>query len=755
MANRSVRGRIVFAGTDQGIENLTVTAVDFDPFFHEDDVLKTGKTDSSGRFILDYSPGDYSYWKGDRAPDIVVRVYGPRFSDPEVFGTRLLHETDERKNVTDEVLLLEDFEIHPDNIDGWLVTNATLNPSGNSAVPVIEQTEIRYLIDGADLFPEITKAAKGATQSINLMNLHFGVGKKDDIPPKFSGVITQFTSSFDSSNPPASGCRSGIETTLEVELKKQAHAGKSVNVMVSNIPLTSADTASEVRRYFEDSPVVTSDYMKGLSILHGRAMVLDGVKAFVMGSSIKQGYFSDQQHAIQDARHGGTLMHDVHLQVAGPAVARINETFATIWKSTGKTLPTVNLGTAPAMDPARLASVQVVRTLPGGVFTGANGSENLPEGETTVLEAYERAINNAERYIYLENQYFTSPEIIDALIGRMKDPSKPKLQIIIALNFKPDLPGYPDRQITNIFQLKRAADKNNHQLEVFTLWSRSEVSEIPGGPKKLQIMPIYIHSKVAIIDDKWATVGSANLDGTSLNYHEVGLIITSAIADKLIDRFTLKNDFGRFLWDAFWLVFFFIIKELVFNLKLLLEILKFVYKLITDFQGVLDKIRESLGDIADIPSLIRDAFTRTAEHALLHRSRQPPRSVELNLVIYNGIAGQPSTTVVKELRELLWKEHLGLAALPAEMQDVPSDPAIPMNWVEIWKNRANENLEEIKKDQAANAAIKVLEWKPLTEAEEYLRTLKARKKNLRVSARRFDFEKCRFEDKKKSLPCPI
>ena len=76
MANTGVKGRVV----DQngaGIKDLTIRAVDFDPFFNEDDVLATGKTDADGQFQLSYTADAYSVWKFDRKPDIVVQVFGP------------------------------------------------------------------------------------------------------------------------------------------------------------------------------------------------------------------------------------------------------------------------------------------------------------------------------------------------------------------------------------------------------------------------------------------------------------------------------------------------------------------------------------------------------------------------------------------------------------------------------------------------------------------------------------------------------
>ncbi len=759
MANKGVKGRIVFVGTDNGISNLTVTAVDFDPFFNEDDILSKGKTDANGNFELTYSHEDFTFWDPRRNPDIVVRVFGPRYAkpanpaNPELFGFRLLHETKEAEDINDEMLNVGVIEIHPDNIDGWLVTHATLNPEIGTPVSLFQGNEIKYLVDGDTMFPAITDAAMGAKNSINLMGLLFEVKKGEE-----KKLITKFKSSFDPTNPPSSNCRGAMEATLEEELVKKAlnPGGKLVNVMVNDKPLLD-DTATEVTEFFRNTGVNTTSFKKGFAILHAKNMIVDGESAILMGSPLRQAYFNDDRHAIRDARHNGSLFHDVSLQVKGPAVAKIDKTFATVWKATGKPLTMITPDSIEAVAGENIASVQVLRTMPGGTFKATNpGDEDLPHGETGILEAYERAIINAERYIYIENQYFTSPEVVDALIGRMKDTSKPKLQIILVLNVGvTDLPGYPNRQVDIINQLKIPAEAHGHQLGIYTLWSRAE--EPGSGGAAFEIMPIYVHSKLAIIDDKWATVGSANLDGTSMNYHEIGLIAWGGIFDSLIaPKFELGNEFTKFLWDAFWYVLFFLVKEIL-NLKIILMIIKFAFALIDDFFGTIEKIKETMSDFLDIKELLGAVLIRTSEHALPHRSRQPFRSVELNLVMYNGIAGQPDTTVIKQLRDQLWKEHLGLESLPPEMQEVPADPA-SMNWVETWNSRANDNLQAIKNDlaPAPSRTTRILAWTGDTNAEAYLRELKIRTKNLRELAHKFDFNNCKFDTKKqKPFSWPI
>jgi len=753
MANKGVKGRVVDAETGAGIGNLTVTAVDFDPFFNEDDILASGKTGSNGDFQLSYSEDKYRLWKADRNPDIVVQVYSP--------DGRLLFETPEVEGITDETLDVQEIKIHKNNIEGWLVTNATLNPESGAPVTLYQGNEIRHLVDGDAMFPAATEAASEAQRSIDLMTLFFDVD---------NGLITQFVDGFHPLSPPQckdteeESLKQVTKATLEEVLKEKAQSpdspqtGIPVNVLVTNIPLSANDTVSEVREFFEGTDVKTSDFNKGLALLHAKAIIQDGEKAILMGSPLKQSYFSGPGHNLMDTRHKGSLMHDVSIEVTGPAVFDISKTFASVWKATGKPLETETTSVITERQGDNVAAVQVLRTLPGGTFKPEDfGNEDLPHGETGILEAYQRAISLAERYIYLENQYFTSPDIVNALINRMKDDSKPKLQIIIVLNFRPDLPGYPDHQIQIINQLKIAAEANGHQLGVYTLWSRSDKDDGTGG-KEFEIMPVYVHSKLAIIDDTWATVGSANLDGTSLNYHQIGLLAGSVLAEKLIEKLKLENDFGKFLWDAFWSIVLFILKKVPFTYLALAGLIILLIKAIIDFEEILKKlfdITETIGEASEIPDIIEDVFARTAQHALPNRSRQPSRSVELNVVLYNGIAGQPASPVIQQLRSQLWQEHLGMDSLPANMQDVPAAPA-EMNWVETWNNQASQHKDAIKDNQAIpDPAVKILEWVPETNAKDYLAALEIRKAGLRSKAYKYDFKKCKYIFKKDFLPYPI
>jgi phosphatidylserine/phosphatidylglycerophosphate/cardiolipin synthase-like enzyme len=693
MANTSVKGRVVYAGTDEGIKGLAIVAVDFDPLFSEEILNKDSKpvfSDDNGFFSIAYSPDQYRVWVLDRNPDIVVRIYGS--------GLRLLHQTAEHKDVTDSTLPLTTVNIHRANIEGWLVTNATLDPTNPDiradGTPTTWTTgnDVVILKDGEMLFPLLTDAINQASTSIHFMNMNFWLGKN---------LVTKFIPDPPPDNVPVNGLR------VHEILKSKAATLASTNILVQDIPffgrIFGADTDGLVEDFFKGSGASVRSLPIFLSLLnlpsfmHAKAVIIDGKTAFVLGSTMSQSYFGAQDHMIQDRRHRGSLIHDISVKVVGPAVEHIDRTFTTVWnaaESSSALSPTT--GQAAAAQPG--IGVQIVRTLPGGTFTTSHtGGRALPHGETGALEAYQRAIAQARNFIYLEDQYFTAPEIFDALLQRMQMPEASKLEVILVMNAKPDVSGYPEKQIQLIKQFRSDLVKALGELVVkkrlglFTTWSCQEVAP------KYEIMPIYIHSKSAIVDDVWATVGSANLDGASLNQIQLATIVEEKLADQIEDgKWWKRLMMGIVIW------------------------------LLTPL-------------VIAIVTAVKIGTARPTQHANPGQARQPTRSTELNVVICEK---QPDPTIlnrtVAAFRQSLWGEHLGLT---------PPLPVLGTGWVDFWNQRANDKLKNLQLEpskpagQRAKHPAKILVWQPEKESEPYLRALGVKTNDLKIrsEADKFDF----------------
>jgi phosphatidylserine/phosphatidylglycerophosphate/cardiolipin synthase-like enzyme len=311
--------------------------------------------------------------------------------------------------------------------------------------------------------------------------------------------------------------------------------------------------AAKIRTAPFEQPVLTT-----AGVMHAKLVVADWTYALSIGSPFGQSYFDTHDHEIDAPCRGGSdgfPKHDAGFAISGPAVAHLQETLKLLWdtvrpndKLTSFPGPTEPIGDSmlpgsglvPAAAPstadldAALAEdgecdVQIVRTISSGRFKDVPG---IPEdGEKGILEAYQRAIAGAEDFVYIETQYFTNDAIGEAIVGAIKArrnrPSKadgtpqPDLQVIVVCNIAPDVPFYPFKQRRLIHRIREAIGEDASKPKwfgVFTRWSHDVPPDIEGHlPSRPRMLPIYVHAKAAVVDNQWATIGSANLDGLSLD----------------------------------------------------------------------------------------------------------------------------------------------------------------------------------------------------------------------------------------------
>jgi phosphatidylserine/phosphatidylglycerophosphate/cardiolipin synthase-like enzyme len=232
---------------------------------------------------------------------------------------------------------------------------------------------------------------------------------------------------------------------------------------------------------------------------HEKLVIVDGNQAFVGGIDLTALAGDRFDGAPHD--HNSTLgWHDAAAHLAGPAVADVCSHFAMRWQATtGEQLPDVVAPTA-----AGDSCVQVVRTVPDHTY------QALPHGDFSVLEAYMGALRRARRLIYLENQFLWSAEVVQVLREKLLQPPTDAFRLCIIL---PRHPNNGNDDTRGQLGLLQAAD-HHHRLLVGTL-----------GPGRGQHPHVYVHAKIAIVDDNWLTIGSANLNEHSLfNDTEVNLV---------------------------------------------------------------------------------------------------------------------------------------------------------------------------------------------------------------------------------------
>ena len=265
--------------------------------------------------------------------------------------------------------------------------------------------------------------------------------------------------------------------------------------------------------------------------------------AFVGGMDLAHGrrdgpaHFGDPQPAdLSEDNYGATpAWHDVQVRVRGPAVADIAYTFRERWEDPTP-LDTRNPWRAalhrfskrPARpralppehtdaDSSGSCTVQVLRTYPAR----RKAYPFAPDGERSIARAYVKAFGRARRLIYLEDQYLWSNAAADELCAALR--REPALLVVVVIPRFPD----PDGRIAGAASavgrqhVQRALERaGGDRVAVYDLENRAG-------------LPVYVHSKVCVVDDIWMAVGSDNLNRRSWTHDSE---ISCAILDERRDE---------------------------------------------------------------------------------------------------------------------------------------------------------------------------------------------------------------------------
>jgi phosphatidylserine/phosphatidylglycerophosphate/cardiolipin synthase-like enzyme len=353
--------------------------------------------------------------------------------------------------------------VDPDGSGTWAAGDPPPRP-GN---------QLDVLIDGARALPAIAEAIAAARSHVHVTGWHLAAhlelvrGQR----PVVLGALL-------------------AELAERVDVRVMVWAGAPVPAFHP----TRKEVAAEVRRLVHGTRIRCEPDPREhpFHCHHEKTVVVDGEVAFVGGidmTDLAGDRFDIGEHPAR--RRLG--WHDVGTRLRGPAVADVAAHFAMRWREvTGERLAVPE---PPAA--AGPSTVQVVRTVSEDMY------DSVPKGDFRILESYLRALRGARELVYLENQFLWAPEIVDVLAAKLRDPPGEAFRLVIVLprranNGQDDTRGQLGRLI--------AADDGRDRLLAATLRSRS------GG----RTDPLYVHAKVAVVDDRWLTVGSANLNAHSL-----------------------------------------------------------------------------------------------------------------------------------------------------------------------------------------------------------------------------------------------
>ncbi|MGB9088809.1 MAG: cardiolipin synthase [Pseudomonas farsensis] len=222
---------------------------------------------------------------------------------------------------------------------------------------------------------------------------------------------------------------------------------------------------------------------------HRKIVVVDGVLGFMGGHNVGDEYLGAHPQL--------SPWRDTHVQICGPVLACLQESFAEDWYWATRQLPPLILPDTYPED---------------GVLCQALASGPADPQETCALFFLE-AINCATRRVWITSPYFIPDEAIFAAL---------RLAVLRGVDVRILIPSRPDHRI------------------VYAASSLFAFEAVRAGVRMFRYQPGFLHQKVVLVDDEITAIGSANLDNRSfrLNFEITLLTVDRAFADQVEQMLT-------------------------------------------------------------------------------------------------------------------------------------------------------------------------------------------------------------------------
>ena len=363
--------------------------------------------------------------------------------------------------------------------------------AGQTCWQLVAADRFAYIVDGADYLRHTKAAMLRAQNRILLVGWDFDAG-----------------TTFEPGEPTMPGPNQ-LGAFLYWLLWKRA--GLQIHVLKSNLRLLSV---------FDDvwygiTPVSLLNRVSGKRIRfavdgahptgavhHQKIIVVDDDVAFCGGIDLTIGRWDTSEHLDDEPlRTDYGPRHEVAVAVDGAAARALSEVARDRWHgATGLSLEELEVAhtTWPrGLEPAlRDVEVGIARTIPA-----------LPENdEAREVEALNLAAIAAARHtIYLENQYLAARPLVEALIRRLREPDGPEVVIILPRRSESRLEQESMDSARSLLIDELYAADDHGRLGIY--WPVAENGT-----------PIYVHSKVIVIDDRLLRIGSSNLNNRSMGF---------------------------------------------------------------------------------------------------------------------------------------------------------------------------------------------------------------------------------------------
>lgn len=242
---------------------------------------------------------------------------------------------------------------------------------------------------------------------------------------------------------------------------------------------------------------------------HQKLVVIDDALAFCGGLDLTHSRWDTSEHLPEHPdrkKSDGTPygpFHDVQAVVAGATAAALGELARQRWlRATG-----TRLRRPPEADwqerwPGDVEDV--LDDVPVAIARTIAAHAEFP-GKREVMRAFLDQVRAARRYLYFENQYLTSEDIVTALCERLEEEGGPEVVIIVPR----EASGWLEENT-----MGEGRDRSAASLRAADAHGRLRILCPVTGQGDGRC--VHVHAKVLIADDRWVRVGSANLSNRSM-----------------------------------------------------------------------------------------------------------------------------------------------------------------------------------------------------------------------------------------------
>ncbi len=358
---------------------------------------------------------------------------------------------------------------------------------------------IRLLISGQEKFDDMFQAISEARSSIHLEYFNF---RNDSIAMLLFNLLAEKA---------AQG--------VEVRALYDAFGNSSNNRPLKNRHIRKL--RSQGIQIYEFDPLSFPWINHVFSRDHRKIVVIDGQIAYTGGMNVADYYINGTEQVGS--------WRDMHCRIEGDEVNTLQRIFMQIWeKTTGERLQGAKYYygqyTAPYFTP--IDSIDT-NALPPSPPTQAGIINREPEKTNRIIRSfYYHAIDDAKDSIKLINPYLT---LNRKLKRKLREAVERGVKVEIMASTHSDIPLTPDCMFYNLHHLMKK------------------------GVEVWMYEPGFHHTKVIMVDGRFCTVGSANLNARSLrwDYEENAVIIDRHITQQLCDLFDAdKRDSFRLTPDT-------------------------------------------------------------------------------------------------------------------------------------------------------------------------------------------------------------